>query len=179
MPPRRDWYHVTGNTYGAWLPGDARGWKTRHHRRHIDEINPDRAPPPLRDHVRRRLSRPPITLSVSARRAALNTILETLRHHTIEVVAAAVAEHHFHLLARFPDHKPRHWAGLAKKDSARALSSSGHAPEGGVWAVRTHCNPITDRDHQLQVARYIADHERQGAAIWAPWRKTQGQQSLG
>jgi hypothetical protein len=26
------WYHVTVNTYGTWLPGDPRGWHTRHRR---------------------------------------------------------------------------------------------------------------------------------------------------
>ena len=30
------WYHVTCNTYGTWLRGDPRGWRERHHRRHVE-----------------------------------------------------------------------------------------------------------------------------------------------
>ena len=39
------WYHVNGNTYGTWLPGDERGWRSRHHKVHVngDYKNP---PPP-------------------------------------------------------------------------------------------------------------------------------------
>ena len=30
------WYHVTANTYGTWLRGDPRGWRERHHRKHVE-----------------------------------------------------------------------------------------------------------------------------------------------
>ena len=30
------WFHVTAHTYGAWLAGDARGFRTRHHREHVE-----------------------------------------------------------------------------------------------------------------------------------------------
>ena len=30
------WYHITVGTYGTWLPGDERGWRSRHHRQHVD-----------------------------------------------------------------------------------------------------------------------------------------------
>jgi hypothetical protein len=44
MSAWRDWYHVTGSTYGAWLPGDPRGFRTRHHRQHVEGDYKD--PPP-------------------------------------------------------------------------------------------------------------------------------------
>src|SRR2546425_10665415 len=39
------WFHITTHTYGAWLYGDPRGFRTRHHREHVegDYKNP---PPP-------------------------------------------------------------------------------------------------------------------------------------
>lgn len=30
------WYHVLTNTYGTWLRGDRRGWRERHHRKHVE-----------------------------------------------------------------------------------------------------------------------------------------------
>src|SRR6266571_4906356 len=43
--PWHGWYHVMGHTYGSWLYGDPRGFRTRHHREHVegDYKNP---PPP-------------------------------------------------------------------------------------------------------------------------------------
>ena len=44
MSPWNDWYHTTAHTYGTWLRGDARGWRARHHREHVD--GDYRNPPP-------------------------------------------------------------------------------------------------------------------------------------
>jgi hypothetical protein len=39
------WFHVILTTYGAWLPGDPRGFRTRHHRDHVD--GDYKSPPPV------------------------------------------------------------------------------------------------------------------------------------
>ena len=31
-----NWFHCTLTAYGNWLPGDSRGWREQHHRRHVD-----------------------------------------------------------------------------------------------------------------------------------------------
>jgi hypothetical protein len=41
----------------------------------------------------------------------------------------------------------------------------------GLWGKRSHAEAITGRSHQLNVVRYIRDHARAGAAIWAARRK--------
>jgi hypothetical protein len=170
-PPWNDWYHITGNTYGSWPPGDARTWVTRHHRTHIDQFEaPSPILPsgetPLAVQSRRAMKRPPVSLSPPARELARDAIITALHFHRIQTAMLAVTEHHIHLLARFPDHNPRKWLGIAKKQSALALAASGLIPPGGAWAVRTHCDPITDRPHQLRVADYIAAHAAQGASLW-------------
>ncbi len=43
-PPDFSWFHVVLTTYGAWLPGDVRGFRTRHHREHIE--GDYKSPPP-------------------------------------------------------------------------------------------------------------------------------------
>ncbi|MBX3357916.1 MAG: hypothetical protein KF745_05765 [Phycisphaeraceae bacterium] len=162
------WYHVTGNTYGTWLPGDDRGWKTRHAR---PQPGADAPIPPedrsrIRSHVQARMGRKAVSLSPAARSLAAERLAATLATHQVEAVILAVTPHHFHVLARFTDSNPRRWIGLAKKDSARALSSAGLVPLGGVWATRSHCKPIVDREHQLNVARYIANHAQENATVW-------------
>jgi hypothetical protein len=102
----------------------------------------------------------------AARHLALETFVAALHFHHIELIACAIDEHHYHTLARFPDHKPCHWIGIAKKESARALSRANLVAPGGVWAARCHCKPIRDRKHQLDAYRYIAAHAPRGAALW-------------
>lgn len=36
IQPWNDWYHIMCHTYGTWLPGDPRGFRTRHHREHVE-----------------------------------------------------------------------------------------------------------------------------------------------
>ena len=84
----------------------------------------------------------------------------------VDVVRLSVDSCHYHILARFGDHRPRAWVGIAKSISARALSRAGLVDEGGVWAVRCRCMPVTDRAHQLNIARYIERHALCDAAVW-------------
>ena len=170
MRPWNDWYHVNGNTHGTWLRGDPRGWRARHHREHVQGDYKDPPPTGTYDKVYARsgrlMIRPPVRLSCDAIHRACETIEASLCAHSIETLAVAVDDHHYHILTRFPDHRPRHWIGIAKKDSARALSKSGLVPPDGIWAVRSRCLPIRDRAHQLNVFRYILGHVSQGAAVW-------------
>jgi hypothetical protein len=47
-------------------------------------------------------------------------------------------------------------------------TTSDLAPDGGLWAVRCKCLPITDRAHFDSATDYIRDHEQSGAAVWEP-----------
>jgi len=114
-------------------------------------------------------------------------MVATLQQQAVEVIALAVDDHHFHILARFPkptDRDPwawrvpmrndenrelaiaRHFVGIAKKESALALSDANLMPNGGVWAKRCRVLSIRDRAHQLNVYNYIKKHASRGAAIW-------------
>jgi hypothetical protein len=183
------WFHLNGNTYGTWIRGDERGWRARHHREHVegDYRNP---PDPAAHFAERAFSRThtdtPVRLSPEARRVACDELVACLTHQHIEVIACAVDDHHFHILARFllPE-KPtgsnpwasgtrnqplyayiRHVVGLAKSRAARAISSLALTSEGGVWGKRFKITPIADRAHQLNTYAYIADHASCGASVW-------------
>src|SRR5437763_8982102 len=81
------WFHVTAHTYGAWLYGDARGFRTRHHREHVegDYKNP---PPPGKYKEKERRSReelkqPPVVLPAEWRK----TVGEAIRDRLLELGA--------------------------------------------------------------------------------------------
>jgi hypothetical protein len=184
-----NWFHCIGTTYGAWLRGDPRGWRSRKHREHVpyDYQHP---PPPgtydrLNAYSKFIMHRQTVTLEWAERVAVCRKIYEALAFHNVEVVQLCVSATHFHVLCRFEsvspgiaipgldnprastNRNPRHLIGVAKKESARALSASGVRPEGGIWVVRCKCKPIRDRRHQVRVARYIYAHYKRGAAVWA------------
>jgi hypothetical protein len=183
-----NWYHCIATTYGAWLRGDPRGWRSRKHREHVPYDY--RHPPPavrydrLHAYSKFIMGRETVTLDWPERMAVCRQIHEVLARHDVEVVQLCVSATHFHVLCRFEpvdpgiaipgledggasvNRKPRHLIGIAKKESARALSASGARPEGGIWAVRSKCKPIRDRAHQVRVARYIYAHYKRGAAVW-------------
>lgn len=123
------------------------------------------------------MSRPPVRLSPEARELAADAVVSTFERHAIQMIALAIDDHHAHLLARFEDDRPRHWVGLAKKHSARAITDAGIVPRGKVWAVRSHAQPVRDRDHQVTAYRYILAHANRDATTRTP--KTQGPESLG
>jgi hypothetical protein len=166
-----------GNTYGTWLPGDARGFRTPQHRQHV---NGDyKNPPPdgtyagLHANARASLTRDPVHLSVPLRALALDEFLISFRKWHVEVAALSVGKVHFHILGRFVDNNPRRFVGLAKKESSAYLKQSGHAPPGGLWAQKCECVPIAETGHFWKTFGYILDHVKQGSAVWSdPNRKS-------
>jgi len=165
----RDWYHCMCSTYGAWLRGDPRGWRSRHHRERVE--GDYRRPPPSGKYaslyrrsaffMKRNRARIPPEL----RELVLSAIVASLKRRGIQIVIASLDDRHLHILARFSDHNPRHWIGPAKKDSARLLSDRRLGSPGGVRAKRSKALPIRDRNHQLSLMRYIIRHAHRGSAL--------------
>ena len=91
-----------GNTYGTWLPGDPRGFRTPGHRQHIE--GDYRNPPPegryagLHASARQSMTRDPVRLSVPLRVLVLDVFLKSFGKRRIEVACISVGKVHFHLL---------------------------------------------------------------------------------
>jgi REP element-mobilizing transposase RayT len=157
------WYHCTANTYGTWLHGDTRGWRSRHHRDHVDG-DYHRPPPPgkydaLQRHARSLMPRPPVHLNRDLLHPTLAAVIQKLQEQRTEIVIASLDDHHLHILARFPSHNPREVIGLAKKHASHILRSAAvRTSPGGIWAKRSKALPIQDRTHQVRVVGYILDH---------------------
>jgi hypothetical protein len=85
MDDPQKWFHCITHTYGAWLYGDPRGFRTRHHRENVegDYKNP---PPKGRydtQHVRskRLLKQPPVVIPAHMRPVVGEAVRDRLTAH--------------------------------------------------------------------------------------------------
>jgi hypothetical protein len=169
------WYHAIVTTYGAWLDGDLRGFRTRHHREHVegDYKNP---PPPERYAARRQLSRqslsiPPVVLAPAWRPIVGGALVERMQMLGGFVLCASQSGQHGHLLLKCPRGVARGWIGLAKRHAWFVARDAGW--QSKLWGIRSRAIEVRDRRHQLNVYRYILKHIREGAWVWA-WQPPAG-----
>jgi hypothetical protein len=170
------WYHCMGHTYGTWLPGEEKGFRTRHHREHVEGDYKNPPPRGKYDGLKRQaqllMKRQPIFLEPAQAALVVRLLVESLQRRGIEVAIASVDRVHFHILAKIPDGRHRHWLGVAKKESSHYAKEAGLGCEGGLWAVRTKAIPCTGRGHQVGAGKYIFDHREAGAHLFFLGRVT-------
>ena len=165
-----DWYHVMGHTYGTWLSGDPKGFRTRHHREHVEGNY--RNPPPkgtydgLHDWTKRAMKRDPVYLDREQRRRALDERVGSLQRRGLEIEVFSFDRIHLHGLVSVPDQDPKRWIGVAKKESSHYCKQTGHAPQGGLWATGCKCLPVENERHFRSSRKYILDHEQRGAVTY-------------
>lgn len=167
QPDRRRWFHIILTTYGAWLPGDPRGFRTRHHRDHVD--GDYKSPPPtglydgLHRSARAAQCESTRTFTPAQRTLVAQRLWERLDGLGAMIAIVTVAGRHAHLLVKIPAEKTRPWLGICKRHVTFSLKQQGVT--GRVWAKGAKFVPVEDRSHQLNVYRYIERHAEQGAAV--------------
>ena len=170
-PPQGEefvWCHVIVTTYGAWLDGDVRGFRTRHHREHIEGDYKD-PPPPERYAGRRRRSRealknPPVSLDQAWKAIIGQALVERFQELGGFVLVAAMSTQHGHLLVKLPRGVAREWTGIAKKHAWFVAREAGWV--GKLWGIRSKAIEAKNREYQRSVYRYILSHEKEGAWVW-------------
>jgi hypothetical protein len=179
------WVHFVETVYGAWLYGDGRGFRTRHHREHVE--GDYKAPPPAGNYEARRrqsmanLKQSPVVVSAGWRPIIGGAVRNRLQHLGAFVLCVSQGGQHLHLLAKLPrDVDARIWMGLAKKHAAFEAKARGW--QGKLWAKRGKEVRVRDRGHQLNAYHYILDHVKEGAWVWV-WKReapqAHGQPSVG
>ena len=162
------WYHVNFSTYGTWLPGDERGWRSRHHRIHVEGDYRNRPPAErhaaLRARSRQMMRGPAVFLSDDEKRIAGQALVEMLADQGVEVLALSLDAVHCHVLSRFGPLAARAAVGRAKKHAYHEMRQQ--AGTGRIWGLRCRVGPVGSRDHQLNVYRYIVSHGEKGAWVW-------------
>jgi hypothetical protein len=167
------WIHFVETVYGAWLYGDNRGFRTRHHREHVEGDYKNPPPTGKNEYKRQRsldsLKQPPVVLAPTWRPIIAAAVRDRLEDLGAFVLCLAQGGQHLHLLAKLPvESDARIWMGLAKKHAAFEAKAKGW--KGKLWAKRGKEVRVKDRDHQLNVYRYILEHAKQGAWVWT-WKK--------
>jgi hypothetical protein len=124
METENAWFHITTHPYGVWLYGDPRGFRTRHHREHVegDYKNPPRgevAKEYAKKYARSKdsLKQEPVKLSQEHGVIVGAALRERLIALGAQVIAVAMTATHAHILAKMPNSKDitRNWLGFAKK----------------------------------------------------------------
>ncbi len=168
MVAEAHWFHMTAHTYGAWLHGDPRGFRTRHHREHIEGDYKNPPPPGTYDdeleHSRASMTQATVILSEAWRKIVGEAVRDRLLQLGAEVIAVAMSATHAHVLAKLPEDSPRNWMGYAKRHAWFVARDLGWKAK--LWATRSHALPIEDRGHQENTFFYIARHRKEGAWVW-------------
>ena len=164
------WYHLSTHTCGTWLPGDGRGFCTRHHRLHVGG---DYKRPPaagrydgLHRYSESVMTRPAVFLGPDQRARAVADVVRSPDKWRVPVDALSIDRVHLHVLVQVADDDPRHWLGLAEKESGGSMRRDGLAPAGGLWAAACGVTPIAGALHDARAGTYVADRAEQAAVVY-------------
>lgn len=165
------WYLITWTTYGYWLPGDPRGFRTRGHREHVapppryaangDSYNPDFYKP-LFESARKRAGK---TVALSAQHLPIvadvlkTTIKQVIKRPSI----AAIGNHHVHVLVEPIDIDVPEFCRLAKGRSSTAVRKSGLGEM--KWARGYHARSMESDKEARAAWRYISKHGHHGGLV--------------
>lgn len=167
------WWLVTWVTYGSWLPGDPRGFKTWRKREYVPPVygtaQPDELtynPDDYKDRLQhaRQLCPTEIRLSGPARRICCDAIRADIAEISIAPAILAVATQHVHLIAKFGDCRIRPTVGRMKFAATQQLHLT-KIIAGRIWAKGCHMESLPNQDAFEQAFHYVADHESEGAHL--------------
>jgi hypothetical protein len=163
------WRHINIHTYGTWLPGDPRGWRSKDHKKHSSGDYKHRPPPG--EHAglyeySQQVSGDPVTIPRQCRRPACMAIVNELNDKRHRVLIVAVGGQHAHALVELPDdiRKVRAIVGQCKSKSSHAIRA---VLPGTVWAAGGKFLAVNDAQHHRNVYHYILNHIEEGAFVWS------------
>ena len=161
------WRHVIISTYGSWLQGDARGFRTRNHK--IHSSGDYRTPPPPDEHEGLRIYQQTrdherIVLPVELKSIVGEAIRVKLQKLGYRLNAISVAPTHSHWLAELPCEKNEAWDVVGQGKSAASLAVRKQLP-GGIWAGKGRMIGLPTRTRMLSAYRYIL--EQDDSWIWS------------
>lgn len=166
---------VTWATYGSWLPGDPRGFRTFRAKEYV--------PPPERyakdgeatydpqdyaDRYAKAKEQTPtaVRLSAAEQSICMKAIVEELALLQIPVHIISVEDYHVHLIAPFGVHWIRPTVGRLKSAATRAIPNPGDRKR--IWAKNCHMASLNSDTALVNATAYVRHHGEQGAIIWEP-----------
>ena len=164
---------VTINTYGTWLPGDPRGFQTRHGREHV--------PPPTRfakpgeptynaseyeglyQHARR-ISGDAMLFDSPMQQRVLACLVEHVAQLDIVPRVLSLGSWHAHLVAQFGRLKIRKTMGWLKGRATNMLRREGWTRS--VWAGGCDRRSKASPEALRNAIQYVRDHAKKGALVY-------------
>jgi hypothetical protein len=172
MPGDWYWWLVTWGTYGAWLPGDPRGFRTWRRRQYV--------PPPAGRALSgeaiyhpqafekqwqqaKQISGKAVCFNEAQQQIVLDAIVADLAELPIEPKIMAVTGVHIHLLAVFGESGIRPTVGRLKAQATKSLKEQGqHLSAVRNWAKGCHMESLEADDDQAAAYEYVRQHASQG-----------------
>ena len=160
------WVLLTWTTYGAWLPGDPRGFRTRHGRRYVPPpqryTDPDEPAYNAEDFERlyewaRERAGDGVRLGEEERRIVEQKLVKLALDVGAVVAAVHVGEMHIHMVLFAEKDKVAGLVRRLKGVTSRELGRMGMV--GRVWARGYHCRLLRDRD-VVGAVRYVLRHQK-------------------
>ncbi len=141
---------LTFGTYGAWLPGDPRGW----HRRGLSTS----LPPSRVLHARcvARLAHPAVAFDAAQIDVVHRAIVATCAHRGWPVHALVVERTHVHLVVSAP-RAPEAIVQYLKAWATRALRERGDLPDQPIWAEHGSTRYLNSARSVEGAVRYVCD----------------------
>ncbi|MCH8828678.1 MAG: hypothetical protein IID45_03770 [Planctomycetes bacterium] len=167
------WWLVTFGTYGQWLPGDPRGFKTWRGHRYVPPTygknrfgEPTYDPDIFREEYQtaQRMVGDLVAFSMDHRRLVAYAISDDLESLPIVPSILAVTNLHVHLIAKFGGLKIRPSVGRFRSAATQKMHENGVIGER-FWAKGCHMESLADEETFLQGFEYVKSHEQQGAVV--------------
>jgi REP element-mobilizing transposase RayT len=177
----RHWL-LTNTCYGAWLPGDERGFVGRvWEHRLLDPAAPrvvhswagtdyDKNMPGLERASGKRLKAPPIKLTTALAETALAQFRETADHRGWTIMAVAIMFNHFHMVVGVPgDPNPSKILGDLKSWATRALTKRFGQPKSETWwTERGSKRKLGNEEAILAAVHYVLYEQPNPLVTWSP-----------
>jgi len=160
------WFHTQWGTYGSWLPGDPRGFRSRGHR--VNSSGTYKDPPPagehagLHRHAELIMREPPVVLSPDQRRRVVEALVEKVCREGMNVLCVSVSRAHVHCLGEFEFARVKLETGKLKRHSSLRIRDE---LPGTVWSAGCHPEWVKDAEHLQRAYLYVLEHVQEGAAV--------------
>ncbi len=166
------WF-VTWTTYGSWLPGDPRGFRTFRGKEYVpppERYAKDGEPVYDANQYAQRYAKAKeqvpdeVRLTPAEQKLVCDAVVAQLEELRIPTHIIAVGPIHIHLIARFGTHLIRPTVGRLKSFATRALPNPGCRKR--VWTKNCHMQSLNDDAALANATKYVGDHLDEGAIIW-------------
>jgi hypothetical protein len=174
------WWLITWTTYGSWLPGDPRGFRTRDAKEYVPpprryagrgEVAYDKSQYAYRHDEAMARSDESVMLTAEQQRLVRDAVVAEIDAIPIVSAIASFGATHVHWLARFDHQSIRPTVGRIKSASTRALNTAGFDGKR-PWSKNCHMQSKPTEREFHGAFRYIQRHVDESCLIhiWSPYQ---------